>query len=49
VTLAALAGLVLGVVGSVFPVLLFSGDAQIQMIIDDSAAWGSSRLWCSPS
>jgi H+/Cl- antiporter ClcA len=44
VTLAALAGLVLGVVGSVFPVLLFSGDAQIQMIIDDSAGLGFVTL-----
>jgi H+/Cl- antiporter ClcA len=34
VEFAVLAGLILGTVGAVFPVLLFSGDAQIQEVID---------------
>jgi H+/Cl- antiporter ClcA len=44
VPLAVLAGLVLGVVGAVFPVLLFSGDANIQDLIDDAAAMGAVML-----
>jgi H+/Cl- antiporter ClcA len=37
VEFAVLAGLILGTVGAVFPVLLFSGDAQIQEVIDATA------------
>ncbi|MBI0582608.1 MAG: chloride channel protein [Methanomassiliicoccus sp.] len=35
-----LAGLILGSVGALFPVLLFSGDAQIQTLIDQAAVLG---------
>jgi H+/Cl- antiporter ClcA len=44
VELALLAGLILGVVGAIFPVLLFSGDAEIQTIIDQSAEMGLLAL-----
>ena len=44
ISLAILAGLVLGIVGAIFPVLLFSGDSQIQMLIDDAAAMGAVML-----
>jgi H+/Cl- antiporter ClcA len=39
-----LAGLILGIIGAIFPVLLFSGDAQIQTIIDQSAELGLVTL-----
>ena len=44
VPLAVLAGLVLGIVGAIFPVLLFSGDAEIQVLIDDAARMGAIML-----
>lgn len=44
VALAVLAGLILGAVGAVFPVILFSGDAQIQDLIDNAAALGFLTL-----
>jgi H+/Cl- antiporter ClcA len=44
IELAVLAGLVLGVIGAVFPVLLFSGDRQIQTIIDDAVGLGFVML-----
>ncbi|MDW5564260.1 MAG: chloride channel protein [Methanomassiliicoccus sp.] len=44
VELAMLAGLILGLVGAAFPVLLFSGDKQIQTIIDDAIGLGFLML-----
>lgn len=39
-----LAGLVLGVLGVAFPLLLFSGDAEVQMVIDQAAELGAATL-----
>ena len=44
VSLAMLAGLVLGIMGAFYPMLLFSGDSQIQDLIDDAAAMGAFLL-----
>jgi len=44
IELAMLAGLVLGVIGALYPVLLFSGDRQIQTIIDDALGLGFVML-----
>lgn len=44
VPLAVLAGLILGIVGAIIPVLLFSGDAEIQNLIDEAAALGAIML-----
>lgn len=40
VSLAVLAGLVLGVASAIFPMLLFSGGAEIQGLLDDAARMG---------
>jgi H+/Cl- antiporter ClcA len=44
VGLTMLAGLVLGLIGALYPVLLFSGDEQIQTIIDDAVGLGFMML-----
>jgi len=44
VALALLAGLILGAVGALFPVLLFSGDAEIQVLLNDAAKLGLIML-----
>jgi len=44
VGLALLAGLVLGVIGSALPLTLFSGEAEIQVLIDRAAELGIATL-----
>jgi H+/Cl- antiporter ClcA len=42
--LAVLGGLILGVAGMVFPLVLFSGDAELQVLLDDAAELGLVTL-----
>lgn len=42
--LAVLGGLILGVVGMFFPLVLFSGDAELQVLLDDAAELGLISL-----
>jgi len=42
--LAVLGGLILGVVGMAFPLVLFSGDAELQVLLDDAAELGLISL-----
>ena len=44
IPLALLAGLILGLVGSVFPLALFDGAAEIQTIINDAVELGIAML-----
>ncbi len=44
VELAVLGGLILGAVGMVFPLILFSGDAELQVLLDDAAELGLISL-----
>jgi len=44
ISTAVLAGLILGVTGAVFPILLFSGDNEIQTLIDGASAMGAPLL-----
>lgn len=44
VELAVLAGVILGLVGAVLPLTLFSGDAEIQTIIDEASSLGIIML-----
>lgn len=44
VELALMAGLILGLVGSAFPLTLFSGDAEIQSLIDGAVGMGVVTL-----
>ncbi len=44
IELAMLAGLILGLVGAVFPLILFSGDAEMQALIDDAVELGFVTL-----
>jgi H+/Cl- antiporter ClcA len=42
--LAVLGGLILGLVGMVFPLILFSGDAELQVLLDDATELGLISL-----
>ena len=44
VSLALLAGLILGLIGTVFPLALFDGAAEIQTIINDAVELGIAML-----
>ena len=44
ISLAMLAGLILGSIGAIFPLVLFSGDAELQVLIDDAVELGFLTL-----
>jgi len=44
VTMAMAGGLVLGAVGAAFPLVLFSGDSEVQTVIDNAAQLGMLML-----